>query len=342
MKRYFSILMILCSFVFSSFASASEWEVKGGDTLWKILAEACQVKPSMQKVRVFARATGIQTPSLIVIGERIDVSRGCAALPDVIAVSLEKAVVLLKQQGETLHGMEVKLASLEKEATKLQSSEKRGTTGYGSSVKEYHAFGDPVVFFTVCLILVVALCLFIWFALLRRSGVGALELPGEKNEHETPFREGASIHEVSLRSEKRDADHGGDIGVHSLDDLPALAVLAEHSNIAERAGIRDWVGRGYITLTVPFAQSVHLGAPYTRLIDVGIVSRWRIIPNYVDGRGYETFMITDEGNPVCVETLRQFRESIEESLRLFLERIDDERSRLRIYRAIESRHLDTW
>lgn len=76
MKRYLSMIMIVCGFLFPHLASATEWQVESGDTIWKILIEACQVKPSMQKARVFVRAVGIQTPGYIVIGERIDVSRG--------------------------------------------------------------------------------------------------------------------------------------------------------------------------------------------------------------------------------------------------------------------------
>lgn len=222
MNRYVSIVMALFGLLFSHIASGSEWKVESGDSLWQIVKEGCQVTPSMDKVRVFARAVGIQTPSLIVIGERIDVSRGCSALPDALAASLAKAVVLSNQQGETLRAMNAQLAVLEAEVWKFrqnyEASQQISATGQavvaafvaeperpagsvhslssnmgesvsrGTGAKGYYAYGDPVSFFKGWMILVAAGCCFMLFSALWKLWKrkrGGIVMPGDQVDGET-------------------------------------------------------------------------------------------------------------------------------------------------------------
>lgn len=210
MRRCLLVFLMLCGFCFSSFASGIEWEVKRGDTIWKILEEGCRVAPSMEKARVFARAIGIRTPDQILIGTRIDVSRGCATLSGVLPASFERVVALSVQQGEVLRAMQGRIMMLEAETVKLRSdydavskrmdaahqavfvahvkpqgsaemaqkpsSGTEAVVSQGTGAKGYHKYGDPVFFFWGWVILVVGICFFMMSSTLwklwKRGGGG--------------------------------------------------------------------------------------------------------------------------------------------------------------------------
>jgi hypothetical protein len=342
MKRHLSMIMILCGFSFSHLAFAVEWQVERGDTIWKILTEACQVKPSMQKARVFARAVGIRAPGYIVIGERIDVSRGCAAISDVHA-SLAKVITMSAQQGETLRIAQSKIVALEVEVAKLRanfessnwdgavsktplyrsgeqyrtevnagmsqgfSSHMGVSMQQGAGVKEDHAFGDPG-FFSRGWVVVAALSLFAGLSYLwkwrKRDGDGTA-VPG---------------------------DSDGDKRMSSPMELSGV--------VSPRAGVDNsglqflrTLEKGFITLSVPFTLAMYIRF-YQRVPDMGIVSFWCAIPMYVEGRGYETFEYDAKGNCAYVETLDAFRWSVENSIRLFLDGKSDEEMGRRIMAAL--------
>ena len=313
MKRYFSLLMILCGFMVSSFASATELKVKGGDTLWKILAEVCQVAPSMQKARIFARATGIQTPGHIVIGDRIDVSRGCAAISDVHA-SLARVVAISVQQGETLRAMQVKTALLEAEVEKLRSDSLAPTKDQSRSLASASTQQFPITetrkfggLDSVDLIWM-ALCLLVLFWLVFRN-TAPNTVSDKGNEQETPVASDAHI-DVSQHRKGR----GTECIDHKYFD----------------AGYSG----GFIACTIPFTLAKYVEGSRC-MKNIQVTSLWNAIPIYVDGKGYETFESDEEGYRVYAPTIDEFRKSVEESMRSFLNgQSDDIRLHQRIMAAI--------
>lgn len=348
MKRFLSIMMVLCGFVFSHFASASEWEVKGGDTLWKILAEACQVVPSMEKVRVFARATGVQTPGHIAIGDRIDVTRGCTALSDSHA-SIAKVTEMSAQQGETLRAIQARTVALETEVrvlrVKFEGSNLDGTLSQttlrlsddqrqsevnagiarglssnmeafvqrGTGAKGYHAYGDPIYFFKGFIILAVGFSLFVWAWSIRKRGVNEVWASDDSN--------------------------GSDGMLPSR--IPLDFVLSGTENTAPVDSGLQFLGtleQGLMTLSVPFTWEMELRF-YKRMRSIHTRSFWCVVPVFVKGHGYETFECDAEGNRIYVEKPDAFRQSVENSIRLFLDGKSDEGMSGRIMAAIQQKLL---
>lgn len=358
MKRYFSLLIVLFGCVFSSFASASEWEIKGGDTLWKILAEACQVVPSMEKVRVFARVVGIQTPDHVVIGDRIDVTRGCAALSDShaslakvtdMSARITKATEMSAQQGETLRAIQARTVAIDAGAAKLRaklelpnwngavnqvalrlsderhSSEVNTRIAQGLSsnmeafvqrstgAKGHHTFGDPAIFFEEWLWIVAAFCIFIWFSFIRKRGV----------------------------SEVWASDGSDSSGGMLPSRIPLDFVLSGTENTAPVDSGLQFLGtleQGLMTLSVPFTWEMELRF-YKRMRSIHTRSFWCVVPIFVKGHGYETFECDAEGNRIYVEKPDAFRQSVENSIRLFLDGKSDEGMSGRIMAAIQQKLL---
>lgn len=344
MKRYLSILMVLFGFVFSSFASASEWEVKGGDTIWKILAEACQVVPSLQKARVFARAAGIQTPDHVVIGDRIDVTRGCTALSDSHA-SLDRVIVMSAGQGEALRVIQARTVAIDGEVAKLRvklelpnwngavnqvalrlsdeqypsdvntriaqglSSNMEAFVQQSTGAKGHHVFGDPVNFFKGLMILAVGFSLFVGFSSLRKRGVSEVWASDASNRNDgvPPSR------------------------------IPLDFVLSGTGNTAPVDSGLQFLGtfeKGFITLSVPFPWEMDLRFN-KRVRSIHTQFFWCIAPVFVDGRGYGTFETDASGNCMYVDTIDAFKQSVEKSIRLFSEDKSDLATSRRIVTAMK-------